>query len=511
MGHRTGTPIGRILVLPLFALAIGAGDAAAQVTITNTASSTQSATVSVVGPANGPLATALQQLLVRPNGNAAVPLLAQVLGPGAVSQTATQSTQIFNTVGPATIPIGNGPGTINCSGAPAVWPAANCNFSGYGSFTVANATQNNDTNTHTAFATSVTLPANVVVSRWLTGDLHAGFQTTLIDEGASFTDTLLSRTHRGNRTSASAALPFAPDRPVTPGIDEALAYATKAPAPLTAALGGGWSVWFKGSYGQSSYGATATDFGYRSRADGIKVGAEYTKDEWLYGIGAEFGRNKVNQAITGDTGRIDSSRVGLYGAWQPGDWSFGGSAVVGLHSIDASRLDLLPTPLVSSYGAKTIDLSGEASRQFALGGGVIEPFAGVLYTSLHSDAFVESGNILAVAGSATSIDAFKAYVGARASTSFTFADRWEVSPELRARLSYDVLDDTRGFTARFVNDPTATPITVAGLQPERTAVLLGAGLTSQLAANLRGLLAYDVELRGRDVSQLFTGGLSLRW
>ena len=75
----------------------------------------------------------------------------------------------------------------------------------------------------------------------------------------------------------------------------------------------------------------------------------------------------------------------------------------------------------------------------------------------------------------------------------------------------DFLNDPRGFTAHFTADPTATAFPVTGINPDRTAVMLGAAISAQLAPMWRMTIAYDAELRGSDVSHVGTAGLKVNW
>jgi len=61
----------------------------------------------------------------------------------------------------------------------------------------------------------------------------------------------------------------------------------------------------------------------------------------------------------------------------------------------------------------------------------------------------------------------------------------------------------RGIAATFTGDPTATTFTVNGLQPDRAAALLGAGITAQFTPVWKAFVNYDADLRGNEVA---TGG-----
>jgi outer membrane autotransporter protein len=507
---------------------------------TNTTTTNQT-----VVPGSGPLPGLVTQMINGPNGAAVLGSLIKVMGGGAVSQSTTTTTTTTTTStptgtpvvgtysnfgGPVIVPIGGGPGTMNCSGAPSppsgtdVWPVSNCNFAGYQTLLVPPGTLNVNTNTHFFFLTDLLTQISIVNQTqvnltasgfgWLTGDLHATFQTTILDDDFRFIDFLLGRGGLGGTNSAASMAPlaFSAEPVASAAFEQALAYATKAPRMAQpAAPAGGWSAWARGNLGYARYDTTATNFGFDAKSRSGEFGVELARENWLVGGAAGFGRADVNQFVTGDSGRIDSVRAGAYGAYTPGPWRFSGAVAGSFHAIDATRLALLPGPARSRYDARSISAGIEAARRFALFGGVIEPLAGLVYTALHVDAFTEAGNgFLDLAGRSATIDALKAYVGARASRTVMFGPT-AVTPEVRVRVLHDFLDDPRGYTARFTADPAATAFPVSGLQPGRTAALLGAGLTVQLTPGWRGFVNYDAEVRRNAISHLGTAGLKVAW
>jgi outer membrane autotransporter protein len=281
-----------------------------------------------------------------------------------------------------------------------------------------------------------------------------------------------------------------------------------APAPPPP---GGLSAWVRGSLGYSKYDSTATNFGFDAKSRSGELGIELVRENWLVGVAGGFGRADVNQFVTGDSGRIDSLRAGLYGAYSPGAWRFSGAIAGGFHAIDATRLFLLPGPARSGYDARSFSAGIEAARRYAAFGGTIEPLAGLVYTVLHVDGFTEAGNgFLDLACRSATIDALKGYAGARASRTVMFGST-AVTPEVRARVLYDVLNDARGYTARFTADPTATAFPVSGYQPGRAAALIGGGVTVQMTPTWRAFAAYDAEIRRNAISHLGTAGVKVSW
>jgi hypothetical protein len=521
-------------------------------TVVNTTVTTATTSSQVVVPGSGPLSSQLGQYINGPNGGAVLNAFTQVMGPGAVGQSSTTtstttsttaptgatSITVYTTFGPAgPHPVGPGPGTMNCNGAPPPpptggWPAANCDFTGYTLFNVAAGTTNVHTNTHFFFLTQVLTQISIVNQtqvnltlqgfNWLTGDLHPTFQTTIHDDDFRFMDFLLGRGGlRGagggpsgaNGAASMVPLGFAPEATVDQEpFRHALAYVGKAPRMLPPASPvGGWSAWARGNLGYARYDTSPANFGFDAKSRSAEVGVEYAREAWLLGAAAGFGRADVNQLVTGDSGRIDSVRTGLYGAFLPGDWRLSGAVAGGFHAIDATRLALLPGPARSRYDAHSISAGLEAARRLVVADHLIEPLAGLVYTALRVDAFREAGNgFLDLAGQSATIDALKGYVGARASRTWMIGTS-TLTPEVRARVLHDFLDDPRGYTARFTADPTATAFAVSGLQPGRTAALLGAGVTAQVTPGWRAFAAYDAEIRRNAISHLGTAGVKVNW
>jgi outer membrane autotransporter protein len=506
-----------------------------------------SVTNQTVVPGSGPLPGLLTQMINGPNGGATLSALGNVMGSGAVSQTTattTTTTAIATPTGtpvvgtyltfggPVVIPVGAGPGTMNCNGAPSppsgtgVWPVSNCNFAGYQTLLVNPGSLSVNTNTHFFFLTDLVTQINIVNTtqvnltaqgfNWLSGDLHTTFQTTILDDDFRFMDFLLGRgASVGTGSGAVNVVPLGfsaePAMAAAP-FEQALAYATKAPRMMPAAAPiGGWSAWARGSLGYARYDTTAANFGFDAKSRSGELGVEYARESWLIGGAAGFGRAEVSQLRTGDSGRIDSVRAGAYGAFMPGPWRFSGAVAGGFHAIDATRLALLPGPARSSYDAQSISAGIEAARRFAAFGGVVEPLGGLVYSALHVDGFTEAGNgFLDLAGRGTTIDALKGYLGVRAHRT-TMVGSAAFTPELRARVLHDFLDDVRGYTARFTADPTATALPVTGIQPGRTAALLGGGVTLQITPGWRAFAAYDAELRRNAISHLGSAGVKVSW
>ncbi len=299
--------------------------------------------------------------------------------------------------------------------------------------------------------------------------------------------------------------------------DDALAYAAKAPRnkapPGTASMGGGWSAWLAGSGAFARVDGSASNFGFGYRTSSVSGGMEKRDGVWLYGGAFAVSHAGVTQNTTGDNATIDTVRLGVYSAYQPGPFTVTGALAYGNHAVDANRLTLLPTlGTQTGYHANSLDAGLEISKTYLTRYATVQPMLGLIYNGLWTNSFAESGgSLLGLIGNSAHVAALKGYAGARAYRTFITANGWEATPEIRGRVLYDVLNDARGFNATFAFDPTATAFTVAGLQPNRTAALLGAGLTVRVAPRWRAFANYDAELRGSDVTQIVNGGVRVNW
>jgi fibronectin-binding autotransporter adhesin len=438
-------------------------------TTTFTTSTTEHETVTsetlpgfaVTGPAPAILVTQLGGALAGPLGPEIEGFLgnAGLIGPaGAPALIDTeQSTETI-----ATTDIAFGPGVI------LIGPNQSQTFF------VQDGTINLNTNTHTETFTHnifrISRPLTQQGANVLAGDLYTTFQTVLSDEGFHFADRLLAR---GRAADAQD--------------------------------GDGLILWASGAFADGNLDGDAANLGFEFETQGGEIGLEHDGGDWLAGAAFGYGRARIVQDATADSGKIDSWRGGLYAAWQPGGWTLNGTLTVAWHGIESTRLSGLANPARASYDARTISAGAAATTSIAIGKGGIDPLGGMVFTSLDVGEFGEHGTPqLAVAGAGRTIEALKAYAGARA-----WVDLGEVTPELSVRVVHDLLDDPRGYTARFVDDPAGTPMPVTGLQPERTAVMLGGRLGFDLGPNLRASLRYDAELRGGDTTHYGGAVLSI--
>jgi outer membrane autotransporter protein len=457
-----------------------------------------------------PLQTQLTQVLAGPNG-AAVQAELNALGvlgpPGPGSKQLIEAT--FNVTNTVVI----GPGTVVFGPDLTLFifiPAGNENIDVNQEFI----------NFFDVFSGSQALTTKGV--NWLSGDLYAAVQTQLLDDGFHFADMLLGQLRSGGFGAVSSGpLPFAPtytafgaDFPLS---DDALGYAGDLPTKAqkisaTAYRGNGWTAWIAGTGAFARVKGNDDNFGFGYRTASMAGGVEKQAGLWLYGGAFSIGQSRLTQDLTNDSATIDSRRFAAYAAWR-GPFTVSGVLAYGNHSIGADRLTMLPgVGTQASYTANSLDAGFEVSKIYSWNVVNVQPMLGLIYDGLWTGSFIEGGgSLLGINANAAYVDALKGYTGARFYRTFVTANGTKVTPELRARVAYDFLDGARGFSATFTGDPTATTFTVNGLQPDRTAALLGAGITAQFTPVWKAFANYDADLRSNEVAQVISGGIKATW
>jgi uncharacterized protein with beta-barrel porin domain len=359
----------------------------------------------------------------------------------------------------------------------------------------------NSLNTHTHLENFVHLALGdgSTAGSALAGDLHTAPQNVLTDDGFSFIDRLLQQ------GSAASSVMFSTQPMAYAGglANAALDSAENLAAVNVHALDLG--AWVAATPRFSSYAGTTGHFGFTSGGVALSGGVDRDEGPWHYGFALSVDGTGIRQDSTGDSARIGTLRGGIYGGYDTGDWSLTGAVAAGLHGIDSTRLSTLPVPATARYGARTLSAGLEAAGRYELDEFLLKPMAGVVFTSVATDPFAETGT-LAMTGSASSTEALKVYIGGEASTAVVGDNGWLWTPSLNGRLILDLLDDPRGYTGTFLSDPGQTPFLVTGLQPSRLAALVGGQLTAEIDPGFEAFAAYDVTIRGGALTHYAAAG-----
>jgi outer membrane autotransporter protein len=167
-----------------------------------------------------------------------------------------------------------------------------------------------------------------------------------------------------------------------------------------------------------------------------------------------------------------------------GAWAF--------QDFDASRAIIFPgffERADASYDADTGQLFGEVAYPTAMGRLALEPFAGLAYVSIDTNAFRERGaNLAGLRGSADAQDVGYSTLGLRAATAMHWGAMLVV-PHLSAAWQHAFDDVDTAAALAFAS--TGIGFSVTGVPLAQDTALIDAGLDLALGPNTTGGVSYS--------------------
>lgn len=345
----------------------------------------------------------------------------------------------------------------------------------------------------------------------LSGVLHAETLGATLETARLFGDALGARAAAVRRGGLSVtAAPLA-----SFAVSGGAAAAGPAETAAAAAGGGGFipgvNLWGRafGRYGETD-------------GDGESAGRETATGGFVFGmdgaaapgfnLGVGFGYFAADVSTKANLGKadIDSYAVGAYAAYQSGGAFVDGSLSYTYSDYDSRRpirFGAVDRTAAGSGQGHAFGAAASAGYQLRVGGAVIEPAASLRYDYVGRKSFSETGaGDLGLRLGDESLQALRSGLGVRAATLVNVGEM-ALEPEVRLRWDHDFLDraaDSQGSLA-------GRAFTVSSAEVGRDALVLGAGLTARLGAQLDGFVSYDAALRDGGQSHTATAGLRYRF
>ncbi len=217
-------------------------------------------------------------------------------------------------------------------------------------------------------------------------------------------------------------------------------------------VGAGWRVGALGGYSHASADTSAGNSG--SKTDSYHLGA--------YG-GTQWDATALRLGLAQSWNKLDTSRSVAFAG-------FAGN-------------------MAADYDSTTTQAFGELGHRVALGRAALEPFAGLAYVRLRSDAFLEQGGPAALHGAGDTTDATFTSIGVRASTQA--ADDIRLRGMLAWRHAFG--DTTPTTTHQFAGSQA---FTLAGVPLAKDVAALEAGVETRLRPNLTLSASYAGQFGG---------------
>jgi len=170
--------------------------------------------------------------------------------------------------------------------------------------------------------------------------------------------------------------------------------------------------------------------------------------------------------------------------------------------------------VAADYDAGTFQLFGEAAYPMAFGfRGVgvteVEPFAGLAFSDVHTDAFRETGGAAALTGASEGFSSTASTLGLRGTSLFQFSSGMEVKVHGTAAWQHAFGGRQPGASLALAGQ--ADPFIVVGVPLPGDSLLLGAGFDAALSSQAHLGVAYLGQIAGSAHDNAIKGQLSMRF
>lgn len=258
----------------------------------------------------------------------------------------------------------------------------------------------------------------------------------------------------------------------------------------------GWSKAFGTFADQDARDGVA---GYESDTYGIAFGVDRAINEKTrLGLAVSYANSDIDGKGLGKTKTdVDSYQVAFYGSYEPGRYFVEGQLAYAYNDVDAERtvnFGGLDRKAKGNYDAHQISAKAAVGMPLTSGRFKFVPKAELFYSHSNADGFTETGagamNLVVDSGNSSILEG-------SLGTSVSFDKKLRngtLTPELRAAVMYEFLDDDAASTSKFTG--ATTTFNTKGLQPAQFGTKLGLG-AGYAASNGKWDVRfdYDAELR----------------
>jgi outer membrane autotransporter protein len=323
----------------------------------------------------------------------------------------------------------------------------------------------------------------------LSGEFYASLQNSQADQTLIAREAMLGRLRQGDASGDTAALAFGgPELSYA----EAPGGAVKAPP-----ANGGYDVtsWLQGFGGTGHVDGNGNASALGTTFNGFLTGTDARFGLLRAGLMGGYTHTDLNVNALASSGGIDSAQLGAYAGMTVGAFHLRGGASGSFDTIDANRMISLPG-FADSAHAHFNGYTGQVFGEFAYSASInqvaLEPFAGLAYVHVHDAAFLESGGLAALAGSASDLGVGYSSLGLRAGTMVTLANGTVLVPHAAATWQHAFGDVTP--TAALAFQSTGASFSVSGVPIAADTAVVEAGLDWRITAQMKFGVGYQGEL-----------------
>jgi outer membrane autotransporter protein len=357
----------------------------------------------------------------------------------------------------------------------------------------------------------------------LSGEIHGSAQTVMLDDSRYLRQAVLGRLRQasfaGEPGPFAALMAGGPDVASTDA-GSALAYGdTRAAFPVKAAPLAAPSPspdiawWAQGVGAWGSIDSNGNAANVSRSLGGFFTGVDRRfGDYWRAGIAGGYTNASVQANARSSSANIDTAHLAAYAGASYGAWNLRSGAAASWSTIDSNRSIAFPgfaELATARYNGSTAQMFGEIGYGIAFGRIAAEPFAGLAWAHLDTNAFSEQGGIAALAGSSTSDDVGYTTTGARIATNIPLQDGMMLTPRASAAWQHAFGDLTPGAALTFQS--TGIGFDIAGVPLARDAALVEGGFDLRINPNAMVGLSYTGQIAGSTNDHAVKGNLTWRF
>jgi outer membrane autotransporter protein len=276
-----------------------------------------------------------------------------------------------------------------------------------------------------------------------------------------------------------------------------------------------WGFYAAGTIGRGEAEPGSVNPAYDFDINGLTLGADYRYSDQLI-FGAALGYTRQDTDLRDQEGSLDMSgwSLSLYSTmYRENSWYLDGVLTYGRNDYDLVRRVVYSLPLPGG-GSMDVDQVADSNtsgnhlaaaftfgRDFERGPWAFGPYARLMYTRLSFASIEEilapgAGSGLGLLIESRDLVSLTSVIGGKLTRTFS-TDWGVVIPHLQLEWEHEFEDSPDAFTARFLNDPTGTPISVEADPLDTDYFRVGIGLSMVLAQGRSGFAYYE-HLLGRD-------------
>ncbi|KPL66773.1 hypothetical protein SZ64_00835 [Erythrobacter sp. SG61-1L] len=243
---------------------------------------------------------------------------------------------------------------------------------------------------------------------------------------------------------------------------------------------------------------------------GVFVGFDTQLGDWRLGVLGGYSSSDFDVAARASTAEAETYHLGAYAGGEIGQFRLRGAFSHSWHDLSTVREVAFPAAqtLAADYDAGTTQVFGEVGYALKVGAIDLEPFAGLAYVSLKTDAYAEAGGVAALTGGSMTTDTTFGTLGLRGSAKLDVA---EEGAELKVVLGWRHAFDDTAILATHSFGAAATPFTVSGVPIDDDALLAEVSLDFPMSENVRLNVGYKGQFGADATDNSVLGGLSIHF